>query len=275
MSTSFSGRRTSNSPPPSPESEWQRYGRWLWVVLAIAAAMAAVIIGSAYVQASTYSNWAVVVVAGDWHAHDGSPSEIFDNARRDVSQALTDIGFNLSNIAQFSVRPQRYPATHPDRSDAGTIADTLWDLSNRARGGCLLYFSSHGAPSGLVLGETILTPAKLDGIVSDSCGERPTIIVISACYSGVFVNALEAPNRMVVTAARRDRTSFGCGGTNKYPYFDACFLSSVDESNDFRGLAIRARQCVARMEKETSMTPPSEPQISIGNAIASHLPAWR
>src|ERR1041384_7651121 len=98
VSTSFSGRRTSNSPPPSPESEWQRYGRWLWVVLAIAAAMAAVIIGSAYVQASTYLNWAVVVVAGDWHAHDGSPSEIFDNARRDVSQALTDIGFNLSNI---------------------------------------------------------------------------------------------------------------------------------------------------------------------------------
>ncbi|MBV9062851.1 MAG: peptidase C13, partial [Alphaproteobacteria bacterium] len=149
-----------------------------------------VIAGSAYVQAGGYSNWAVVVVAGDWHAHDGSPSEIFDNARRDVSQALADIGFNPSNIVQFSVRPQRYSAAHAQRSDAGTIADTLSGLSDRATSGCLLYFSSHGAPSGLVLGETILTPPKLDRIVSESCGERPTIIVISACYSGLFMNAL-------------------------------------------------------------------------------------
>src|SRR6185503_2528835 len=100
VSTSFSGRRTSNSPPPSPENNWQRYGRWLlwFFVGGVLAAMLA--LGSAYARAANSSDWAVIVVAGDWHAHDGSPSEIFDNARRDVSAALAKIGFDSSNIVQ-------------------------------------------------------------------------------------------------------------------------------------------------------------------------------
>jgi hypothetical protein len=231
--------------------------------------------GSAYVLAGSYSDWAVIVVAGDWHSHDGGPSEIFDNARRDVSRALVNVGFNPSNIIQFSVRPERYPAAHPLQTEIGKIADTLWDLSNRTSGGCLLYFSSHGSPSGLVLGRSILPPEKLDTMASNACGGRPTIVVVSACYSGAFVDALEGPNRMVMTAARADRSSFGCGGNTKYPYFDDCFLASVDDVNDFRGLAVRTRQCVVRMEKETGMSPPSDPQISIGRAIVSRLPAWR
>jgi hypothetical protein len=242
----------------------------------VGAAFASILLlGSAYVQAGTYSDWAVIVVAGDWHAHDGSPSEIFDNARRDVSTALVNAGFNPANVVQFSVRPDHYPATHPLEAEAGTIADTLSDLAARARGGCVLYFSSHGAPSGLVLGERILTPVRLDNIVSLSCGERPTVVVISSCYSGVFVNALARPNRMIITAARRDRTSFGCGGTNRYPYFDACFLAAMNGAKDFRTVAVNADRCVARLERQTRMSPPSDPQIFIGRQIAMHLPAWR
>src|SRR5437762_1381622 len=212
--TSFSGRRTSSSLPPSPASDWQRYGKRLWTTLALAAVVGALAAIGPRVFASDYSNWAAIVVAGDWHAHDGSPSEIFDNARRDVSAALVNIGFNPNNVMQFSVRPQRYPGTLS--ADAGRIANSLWDLSNRTSGGCLLYFSSHGAPSGLVLDDSILTPDKLAMMISNACGERPTIVVISACYSGTFVRDLQGPDRMIVTAARPDRTSFGCGNLNKY-----------------------------------------------------------
>ena len=52
-------------------------------------------------QAGPFSNWAAVVVAGDWHAHSGGPTEAFDNARRDVAQELTQLGFAKANIAQF------------------------------------------------------------------------------------------------------------------------------------------------------------------------------
>ena len=43
-----------------------------------------------------------------WHAHSGGPSEAFDNARYDVSQALQRVGFAPQNLRQFSVRPERY-----------------------------------------------------------------------------------------------------------------------------------------------------------------------
>src|ERR1041385_6746711 len=159
VSTSFSGRRMSSSPPPSSATEWQRYGRTLWVTLASIAVVGALAAAGSRVLANGYSNWAVIVVAGDWHAHDGSPSEIFDNARRDVSAALVNIGFDPNNVLQFSVRPQRYPGTL--NTDAAAIANSLWDLSNRTSGGCLLYFSSPGGPSRPGLGDTIFWPDKL------------------------------------------------------------------------------------------------------------------
>ncbi len=235
--------------------------------------MGVLVAAGSRVLAGGYSDWAAVVVAGDWHAHDGSPSEIFDNARHDVAAALVNIGFNPGNVMQFSVRPRRYAGTFA--ADATTIANSLWDLSNRTSGGCLLYFSSHGAPSGIVLGDTILAPDKLAMMISNACGERPTVVVISACYSGVFLRALQGTNRMIVTAARPDRTSFGCGNLNRYPYFDTCFLESIDTVRDFQTLAIRTKSCVAKMEKDAKMSPPSDPQIFVGTDLIAKLPAWR
>ena len=241
------------------------------MVLLVAGGIAA---ARSHLFARGYGDWAAVVVAGDWHDHEGGPSEVFDNARRDVSAALTKIGFQSSNLMQFSVRPERYPDTHPFNSDALSIAASLSELISHSSGGCLLYFSSHGAPGGLVLGDTILRPIGLATMLENTCGDRPTIVVISACYSGVFVPALKAPNRLILTAARPDRTSFGCGGTNKYPYFDACFLSSITAAADFEDLADRVKDCVGTMERSTGMRPPSDPQISVGRSIKSHLPAW-
>jgi hypothetical protein len=274
VSTNFSGRRISSSPPPSPETEWQRYGRYLWIGLLLVVLAGGVAAAKVYLFPDGYGSWAAVVVAGDWHAHDGSASEIFDNARRDVSNALVKIGFKPEHVLQFSVRPERYADAHPFNSDADSIGTSLADLEGHQSGGCLLYFSSHGSPSGLVLGDTILAPSQLEAMVNSACGDRPTIVVISACYSGVFVPALQAPNRMIVTAARPDRTSFGCGGTNKYPYFDACFLSSTQSAMDFDDLAHRTKECVTTMEQQTGMSPPSDPQISIGSSVEQHLPAW-
>src|SRR5271169_3895702 len=71
--------------------------------------------------AGGFSDWAAIVVAGDWHAHDGSPSEIFDNARHDVTADLLRLGFARDNIEQFSIRPQRYPADSPVFADAQSI----------------------------------------------------------------------------------------------------------------------------------------------------------
>jgi hypothetical protein len=224
--------------------------------------------------ASMLADWAVVVVAGDWHAHSGGPSEAFDNARRDVSNALEHAGFAAANLRQFSVRPERYKDAGLDKSDPNTIFNAMVDLTGKATGGCLVYFSSHGAPQGVVVDQQILPPPVLAGMLDRTCGNRPTVVVISACFSGVFVPALAGANRMVLTAARPDRSSFGCGEADKYPYFDECFLSSISDAKTFPALGAAVQTCVATREVKEGMKPPSEPQLFIGGALRPLLPFY-
>jgi hypothetical protein len=217
--------------------------------------------------ASAFSNWAAVVVAGDFHAHDGSDSEAFDNARRDVSRGLIGIGFSPANLLQFSVRPERYPNEHLMISDPDLIGDKLGELAMHAQGGCLLYFTSHGDPDGVVMGPDMFSPAGMALLVDQVCGDRPTVVIISACFSGVFVQPLARPDRMVLTAARSDRSSFGCGASDKYPYFDACVIQTLPAASDFADLGRKVQACVADKEKATGMTPPSEPQMFVGSEL--------
>src|SRR5205085_1998697 len=141
-------------------------------------------------SAGPFDDWAAVVVAGDWHAHSGGPSEAFDNARRDVSQALERAGFQPQNLKQFSVRPERYKDAALGKSSPEQIYDGLASLTAKATGGCLVYFSSHGSPQGVLIDQQILPPGVLAAMLDRTCGQRPTVVIVSACFSGVFVPAL-------------------------------------------------------------------------------------
>ena len=220
-------------------------------------------------RANIFSNWAVVLVAGDDHAHDGSIADVFDNARRDLARALPAIGFSPQNIIQFSVEP----VTDAQETKIASIASGLWDLSKRAPGGCLIYFTSHGAfggngeQGGILTNRDIWTPDRFANAVNNACGSKPSVIVMSACFSGQFIPPLAAPNRIIFTAARPDRTSFGCGNDLKYTFFDQCFLQSLPQAGDFVGLADLTRQCVALRERQERVDLPSEPQVSVGNDV--------
>ena len=198
--------------------------------------------------AGGFSDWAALVVAGDWHSHSGAPSQVFDNGRRDIAAALTRIGFSPNNIVQFTVGPDHQASNGWPRSDKQAIANTLWDLSNRTSGGCFVYFTSHGSPDGILIDEGILSPQAMSGMIDNACGDRPTVVIVSACYSGVFLEPLTSPNRFVMTAARPDRTSFGCGDNDRYTFFDNCFLDSIGGAGDFNTLANQIRACVSRKD---------------------------
>jgi hypothetical protein len=215
--------------------------------------------------AASFADWAAVVISGDDRAaHVDRPTQAFDHARRDVAAALERRGFAADNIVQFSVEPRRHPDTRPGLADQPGIAAGLARVAGRARGGCLVYLTSHGSPDGAVLGDRLLPPRALAKMIDESCPARPTVVVVSACFSGVFIPALARPERLVVTAARRDRTSFGCGEADTYPVFDGCVLAAFSGAADFLDLASRARACVDRREREEGLTPPSQPQIVAG-----------
>jgi hypothetical protein len=220
--------------------------------------------------ANSFANWAAVVISGDNQAaHSDAHTETFDNARRDLGRALQRSGFASANMAEFSVEPRRHRDTAPGPARIDDIAAALARLTAQAKGGCLFYLTSHGSPDGAVLGERVLAPSAIAGLLNSACGDRPTVVVVSACYSGVFVAGLARPNRLVLTAARRDRSSFGCGESDRYPFFDACVLEAMPVSADFLALAKKARLCVARRERQEGMRPPSEPQIFVGAKFRS------
>lgn len=227
-----------------------------------------------YGAADPYADWAVVVASGDFHAHDGGPSRAFDNARRDVVTELEHVGFRKENVRQYSAWARYFSRDATDETNAESLGRILAGAAKEASAGCLIYFSTHGTPYGIVLGDEILRPSQLRDMLNKSCAGKPTIVVVSACFSGVFVPKLKAPNRLIITAARADRTSFGCGTTDRYPYYDTCFLHTLSQTHDFRALAYQTRDCVADMEEETGMEPPSEPQISIGKTVTKYLKAW-
>ena len=216
-----------------------------------------------------FADWAAIVVAGDRLAANGSQSDVFDNGRRAIADSLVRMGFPSTNIAHFSAMPERFPEAQ--RAGTNALSGTLWSLTERAPGGCLLYFTSHGSVQGIVLGRDTLSPDTLSHMVRNSCGGKPTVVIVSACHSGVFIPRLAGPNNFVMTAARPDRTSFGCGQMDRFTYFDNCVLTALPLVHDFPALADRTRACVASRERQEGMVPPSEPQVATASVP---LPNW-
>lgn len=212
---------------------------------------------------SGFDGWAASVVAADWTTSQGAPIQAFDNARRDLVTGFLGVGFSRADMVDFSLRPD---VPNPTRADQAL--DAIGANAQKATRGCFLYFTSHGSPRGIVFGPNrLLSPDEMARRIDDWCGSRPTVVIVSACFSGVFVDRLGAPNRMVMSAARRDRSSFGCSEDATYPYFDGCVLESLPQVPDFIALSQRTAACVERREREEGLRPASEPQTVIGDAI--------
>lgn len=220
---------------------------------------------------SRFDGWAAAIVAADWRTSDGRPIQAFDNARRDLTAGFLAAGFSRADMVDYSLRPDAEPVTTPASAVAGIV-----EAAARATRGCLLYVSSHGSPDGINFGPSSeMTPTIMARLVREACGQRPTVVVVSACFSGVFLDALSGPNRMIMTAARRDRSSFGCSEDAVYPYFDGCVIESLPTATDFIALAHAARDCVKDREMAEGLTPASEPQIFIGANMQLLLPTLR
>jgi Peptidase C13 family/YcxB-like protein len=107
----------------------------------------------------------------------------------------------------------------------------------------------------------------------DDAGIVNRVVIISACYSGGFVKALESPGTLVITAAAADRTSFGCTSEAEWTYFGkAYFDDALRKTHSFAKAFEIAKPAVTAREKSENFDP-SEPQISMGTAIAAKLDA--
>jgi hypothetical protein len=108
----------------------------------------------------------------------------------------------------------------------------------------------------------------------DASGIRWRVVVVSACFSGGFIDALKSPETMVITAARRDRPSFGCGAGSELTFFGQAFLTeALNQTTDFREAFDIARRRISEWEYFERMKP-SMPQVWTGDAIRARLQRW-
>lgn len=136
-----------------------------------------------------------------------------------------------------------------------------------------LFATSHGAPRqgfALEVGRHIydeILPDQLARML-DEAGIRQRVIVISACYSGQFVDALKSDDTIVITAASADRSSFGCTDRAEWTWFgEAYFVKALPAVKRFVQAFESARTIVADMEARENFQP-SNPQISVGPHVA-------
>jgi hypothetical protein len=100
------------------------------------------------------------------------------------------------------------------------------------------------------------------------------VVLVSACYSGGFVEPLSGPNVLVMTAAASDRTSFGCSNTRDWTYFGQAYFAEALQSETSFVEAFNSASAIVSAWEERDDLPPSEPQISIGADILPVLTAF-
>jgi hypothetical protein len=130
-----------------------------------------------------------------------------------------------------------------------------------------LFLTSHGSPDGLdvTVGRkrTILTPSRLSDML-ERAGVRYKVVIISACYSGVFIPHLATAETLVITAADANHPSFGCEDRAKWTYFgDAFFNAALRQSATLRDAFTTARSLILRRELRNGFEP-SHPQMAGG-----------
>lgn len=182
----------------------------------------------------------------------------------------------VSNPDSISGKPQPL-ASYDNLYDAVTGVAAKMD---REQDILLLYLTMHGMPEHQL---ALYFPPYMDDalepddlrFVLDKAGIRNRVLVVSACYSGGFIGALRDPHTLVLTAARSDRASFGCGADSTITFFGHAWLvDGLTATTDFAQAFSAARAKIGRWERARDIEP-SQPQISQGAKIAPILEAWQ
>lgn len=139
-----------------------------------------------------------------------------------------------------------------------------------------LFMTSHGNQNIFELANDPISLTSVDPQwlreALDRANIRWRVLVISACYSGSFIPALESPDTIIITASSADRPSFGCSTESDYTYFGRAFFANAMRTQNSLASAFAAAQTeIARREKQEGY-PPSNPQMRVGSNIALILP---
>jgi hypothetical protein len=159
------------------------------------------------------------------------------------------------------------------------LAATLQAQAKRMNGDSdvlFLILTSHGSRDGLAVSAGRVTetlkPSNLAEML-ERTGIRHKVVVISACYSGVFIPPIANPDTLVITAADAHHSSFGCEDKAKWTYFGEAFFNvALRRTNTLKDAFVLARSLVSKRELRQGFEP-SHPQMAGGGNVEPLLVA--
>lgn len=105
----------------------------------------------------------------------------------------------------------------------------------------------------------------------DEAGIRWRVIVVSACYAGSFIKPLADDHTILITAAAKNRPSFGCGADSELTYFgEAFYRDALPDAPTLRQAFESAKREISSREK-AERERASNPQSWFGELMEQKL----
>jgi Peptidase C13 family len=181
-------------------------------------------------------------------------------------------GTRTLRLVNSDEAPLRYPLAN--RKNLATALKAIADRMG-PEDLAYVYMTSHGGKDVFSLsfpeaGTNDLTAPEFAAMLKDS-RIGASIIVISACHAGSFIDDIKAPNRLIVAAARADRASFGCANGRDWTEFgESFFLVGMAQSSDPR-VAFAIAAVNVRAKEFWSLRKASLPEMTEGATIGPIL----
>lgn len=159
------------------------------------------------------------------------------------------------------------PDSHPE--NIGAALAQISELMNTQEDVLILYLTTHGHwVTGLSYrdGDRAtgnIAPARLAAMLNE-VGIKNRLVIISACYSGVFIPALQNETTVTMTAASSEKPSFGCRAENDWTFFGDALINTAMRQPVPSAEAFTAARGLITNWEVTDRLSPSNPQIDIG-----------
>lgn len=217
------------------------------------------------------SHWYFLGVAGAGY-QDVFKSEI-ERIKEQFDTRFGTFGRSLALINNPATRTETPIAS---RTSMELALRRIGQQMNRESDVLFLYMTSHGLSNQFEMENAPLDLKDVDPKwlkeTLDKSGIRWRVIVISACYSGSFIPALQDDNTLIITASAADRASFGCSNEADYTYFGRAFFDQAMRENNSIGAAFEQSKATVAQWETAQGFEASEPQWSIGKNMEFMLP---
>ncbi len=199
------------------------------------------------------------------------PQSVFDSEAKGAARVLeTQLGSKGRSIVRSNTK-RRSDAMPRSLLAAAKAAGQALDPAEDV---LVLVLTSHGGPEGigLVAGRRsfLMTPEDVKTLLDETKAQN-RVVIVSACYSGIFARELADERTLVITAAAADRPSFGCRDGAAWTYFgDAFFNKAMRGEYRLDAAFEKARSLVTQREKQEGFDP-SNPQMAGGAQVLERL----